>query len=300
MPHDAQQYHSQQFEHIIATVFTCRSIIKYNLTLSSEQKEELFKDIDTSLEALRSYLITPLANTTESASSDSQMVQADITSVSETDALSSEDVSPVLSSEKQVLQSLYKMYHSYMDEKQSSNISTFMKRFNEVMSTMNEVQESMQMTSEPLTNRELITLSIEHMRIFVSDLYSMFTEFIRMLSEILQQSNENLNTEEISFLPTNASQIQMQDVQQEGKDVERDLTVLSQAYTAHKQLDRLKGDLVGRVREVTTFLNFLKKNVANNASGREELITRLNHATNLLDDMSRLLLEYEKAASTLL
>ncbi len=300
MPHDAQQYHSQQFEHIIATVFTCRSIIKYNLTLSPEQKEELFKDIDTSLEALRSYLIAPLASTAENVSSDSQMVQTDSSSVSETDALSSEDVSPVLSSEKQVLQSLYKMYHSYMDEKQSPNISTFMKRFNEVMSAMNEIQQSIQMTSESPTSRELITVSIEHMRIFVSDLYSVFTEFIRILSDILQQNNENLNTEEISFLYANAPRVQMQNVQQEGKDAERDLTVLSQAYTAHRQLDRLKGDLVGRVREVTTFLNFLKKNVANNVSGREELIVRLNHATDLLDDMSRLLAEYEKAASTLL
>ncbi len=300
MPHDAQQYHSQQFEHIIATVFTCRSIIKYNLTLSPEQKEELFKDIDTSLEALRSYLIAPLASTAENVSSDSQMLQTDSPSVSETDALSSEDVSPVLSSEKQVLQSLYKMYHSYMDEKQSPNISTFMKRFNEVMSAMNEIQQSIQMTSESPTSRELITVSIEHMRIFVSDLYSVFTEFIRILSDILQQNNENLNTEEISFLYANAPRVRMQNVQQEGKDAERDLTVLSQAYTAHRQLDRLKGDLVGRVREVTTFLNFLKKNVANNVSGREELIVRLNHATNLLDDMSRLLAEYEKAASTLL
>lgn len=300
MPHDAQQYHPQQFEHIIATVFTCRSIIKYNLTLSSEQKEELFKDIDTSLEALRSYLITPLSNAPETASVGLQAVQPDVSSASETDALSTEDRPPELSAEKQILQSLYKMYHSYMDEKQRPNISTFMKRFNEAMSAMNEIQQHIQSSPVSSATQESIALSLQQMRIFISDLYSIFMEFIRILSDLLQRSNENLDTEELSSSYTATHHVQVQDVQQERKAAEHDLTILFQAYTNHQQLDQRKGDLASRVREVTTFLNFLKQNVANTASGREELIVRLNHATSLLDDMSRLLAEYEKAASTLL
>ena len=297
MPHDAQQYYSQQFEHIIATVFTCRSIIKYNLTLSPEQKEELFKDIDTSLEALRSYVITPLTSISESAPSNSQVVQPDVPVSSETDALSSK--AALSSSEKQIMQSLYEMYHAYMNEKQSPNITTFMNRFNEVMSAMNEIQQSIRSISASSTQQEPIAHSLEHMRIFISDLYAIFTKFIRMLSEILQQKNENLNTDELSSSYAIAPRVEFQEVQQERKDAERDLTLLLQAYTAHQQLDRLKGDLVARVREVTTFLNFLKQDIAT-TSGREELIVRLNYATTLLDEMSRLLAEYEKAASTLL
>ncbi|MBA2681815.1 MAG: hypothetical protein H0U76_25895 [Ktedonobacteraceae bacterium] len=299
MPHDAQHYHSQQFEHIIATVFTCRSIIKYNLTLSSEQKEELFKDIDTSLEALRSYLITPLSEM-DNAAMDLQSAQSSVSSVSETDALSSESAQIELSSEKQILHSLYKVYHSYMDEKQSPNISTFMKRFNEALSAINEIQQNIQSVSVSSASQDRIASSLQDLRMFISDLYSMFMEFIRIVSDLLQQSDVDSTTEHLSSSSTTTSYLQGQTVQQERKDSKRDLTVLSQAYTTHQQLDRLKGDLAGRVREVTTFLNFLKQNVANTASGREELIVRLNYATNLLDDMSRLLTEYEKAASTLL
>ncbi len=298
MSHDAPQSHSQQFEHIIATVFTCRSVLKYNLTLSSEQKKELIGDIDSSLEALRSYLMNPPSGAPEDTSVRSQSAQPDSSSDSETDALSLERVQQGLPSEKQTLHSLYRMYHTYMDEKQSPNIYLFMKRFNEVMSTINEIQQSIQSTSRP--GQDLVEYSLQRLRVFVSDLYSVFMEFIRVLSDLLQQNDVSLNTEELSSFYTTTHPFAIQITQPEQKNPEQDLTVLLQAYNTHQHLDQLKGNLVGRVREVTTFLNFLKQNVINTSNGREELIVRMNCATSLLDDMLRLLTEYEKAASMLL
>ena len=300
MPHDAQQYHSQQFEHIIATIFTCRSVVKYNLTLNSEQKKELIRDIDISLEALRSHLITPPSGAPEDVSARLQSTQRDTSTLSETDALSSEGAQPELWAEKQTLHSLYRMYHGYLDGKQSSNVYSFMKRFNEVMSAINEIQHNIQPNSVFHPEQDLIAQSLQRLQDFVSDLYSMFVEFIRALSDLLQENNVSLSTEELSSLHAIIPPLQMPAMQHEEKNHERDLTVLFQAYTTHQQLDRLKGDLTSRVREVTNFLNFLKQNVTSTASGREELIVRLNYATNLLDDMSRLLTEYERAVSTLL
>lgn len=272
--------------------------MKYNLTLSSEQKKELISDIDSSLEMLRSHLMTPPSSVPEDPSARSQSAQSDTSSASETDALSLEGAQPDLSSEKQTLQSLYRMYHAYMDEKQSSNIYLFMNRFNEVMSTINEIQQNVQSASRP--RQDLVEYSLQRLRVFVSDLYSVFMEFIRVLSDLLQQNDVNLSTEELASFYATTNPLVMQNMQPEQKNPDPHLMALFQAYNTQQQLGQLKGDLVGRVREVTTFLNFLKQNVIHTSNGREELIVRINCATGLIEDMLQLLMEYEKAASMLL
>src|SRR5690348_3556700 len=57
MSNDESLKHTQQFEQAIATTFACRSIIKYNSTLSEGQKNELLADLDTTLQFLRDRLI---------------------------------------------------------------------------------------------------------------------------------------------------------------------------------------------------------------------------------------------------
>ncbi|GER88800.1 hypothetical protein KDW_29620 [Dictyobacter vulcani] len=54
---DEYSRYPQQSEQIIATIFTCRSIVRYNLTLNEPQKNDLLHDIDAALELLRSQLI---------------------------------------------------------------------------------------------------------------------------------------------------------------------------------------------------------------------------------------------------
>ncbi|GAC1370620.1 MAG: hypothetical protein NVSMB44_37790 [Ktedonobacteraceae bacterium] len=302
MPRDAQHYHSQQFEHIIATIFTCRSVLKYNLTLSAEQKSELLVDIDTSLEALRSHLIAPHVIEPEDRKPDAPFMPSDLHLASETDALPSGGVQAGPASEKQTLHALYRMYHAYLDEEQGPNVYTFMKRFNEVMSTINDVQQHIHPGHDLYVQQDPIERSLERLQAFVSDLYYIFMEFIRVLSDLLQQNNVSLSTEELSSLhAAGLSQEQREQKEQpEQKLAQRDLVLLLEVYTTHQQLDKLKGHLAGRVREITAFLDVLKQNASNVANGRQELIVRLNQTTSLLDDMARLLLEYEKVASTLL
>src|SRR5690348_12805684 len=56
MPEETQQ--DWQFEHAMTTMFTCRSVIKFNTMLSNEQRQELIRDIDQSLQFLRSGFIS--------------------------------------------------------------------------------------------------------------------------------------------------------------------------------------------------------------------------------------------------
>src|SRR5437667_9938000 len=53
----------QTIEHAITTMYTCRSILKYNATITSDQKEELLADIDASLRLLQESLTNSPAAT---------------------------------------------------------------------------------------------------------------------------------------------------------------------------------------------------------------------------------------------
>jgi hypothetical protein len=55
---NAPDSQAQGLEHAMSTVFACRSVVKYNMALSAEQKDELIAEIDTSLQFLRESLIT--------------------------------------------------------------------------------------------------------------------------------------------------------------------------------------------------------------------------------------------------
>src|SRR5579863_7373164 len=57
MGRDVQPDHAQQFERAIATIFTCRSVIKYNSSLNEEQKNELFAEIDAAAQFLQERLV---------------------------------------------------------------------------------------------------------------------------------------------------------------------------------------------------------------------------------------------------
>src|SRR5712691_7934646 len=48
-----REFPQQSREHAITTMYTCRGILKYNASLTSEQKEELLADIDASLRFLQ-------------------------------------------------------------------------------------------------------------------------------------------------------------------------------------------------------------------------------------------------------
>jgi hypothetical protein len=53
---DGEQY-QKQIEQAVTTIFTCRSIIRFNTILKEEQKQELLAEIDTTLQFVQSRLI---------------------------------------------------------------------------------------------------------------------------------------------------------------------------------------------------------------------------------------------------
>src|SRR5579864_2891530 len=57
MINDEALNHTQQFEQVIATVFTCRTIIKYSSSLGEVQKDEIVTELDTALQFLQRRLI---------------------------------------------------------------------------------------------------------------------------------------------------------------------------------------------------------------------------------------------------
>ena len=78
-----------------------------------------------------------------------------------------------------------------------------------------------------------------------------------------------------------------------------DLKPLFQIYDVYQQLDMVKGHMTNRVNEGTAFLEFLKERVSYTTNKRAEIIQQIMNITQLLQDMSCLLLEYEKALTLL-
>lgn len=301
MPYDAPKHHAQQFEQIIATMFTCRSVVKYNLTLGAEQKNELLVDIDTALEMLRAQVITPPpANIEHVQGSHTGLVETNPHPISEKDGHVRQNAPVDPLAEKQTLQMLYRMYHAYLDEEQSPNIHTFVARFNEVMSIMNDVQRALRSSYNPDGHQDLLENLLQRLQVFVADLYYTFMDFIHVLSNALQQNNVNLDTEKLSPVQDTQLAVSIQDAVHDVSTGGRDLASLCYAYDTHQQLNRLKGHLSNRVCEGTAFLNFLQQRVEIAAGTQKEVLVQLNAMAELLYDMSLLLAEYEKAASLLI
>src|SRR5436190_24367013 len=56
MHYDNRKHWAQQLEQVIATVFTCRSLVKYHLSLDAKQQKNMLQDIDSSLEILQEFV----------------------------------------------------------------------------------------------------------------------------------------------------------------------------------------------------------------------------------------------------
>ena len=291
MPQDVQQHQEQPFKQIMDTIFTCRSLLKYNLALSEEQKNDLLADIDTSLRILQ----TQLAGGTS--------IDARITQESAATSLEKENnLSP--EHEQSTLRALYKMYHSYMDagpgggtsSMSSSTISTFVARFNDAIAVIDEVQGVVEKSygKYDVYHQQLpIQEPLHRIKDFVADLYYSFMEFVRTLSDVLQQNEVQLDTEKLSSM-------QNSDNPEEEKLKKQNLTPLLQIYEAHLQLNERKGGIMSRVNDMTAFLEFLKESFDDNFNKRDEFILQLNLVIRLLFDLSRLLSDYEHAAAQVL
>ncbi|GCF09078.1 hypothetical protein [Dictyobacter arantiisoli] len=301
MTYEAPEHDPQQLEHIMATVFTCRSIVKYNLTLGDTQKTELLDDIDTALEVLRTQLIAQPTVKPDATHAHPQSRNL-FSPVTEDQAQPNQSgLTP-----EETLQSLYHMYHRYVDTQQSTSISTFIERFNDVMTTLNDIQRFAEMNGssyEPCSPQAIITDPLQRIRLFISDIYYIFMDFMRLLSEVLQSNDVQLDTEKLSSLSDREkSQRELGHLPSiahpHGETYS--LSLLAQVYTHHQQLIHMKGHYAHRINESTAFLEFLKERFVPQASEQPELVKHIDGVVKLLLDMQHLLAGYERVAAALL
>src|SRR5438105_234040 len=117
MHNDEYKHRAQQLEQVITTVFACRSVIKYNLSVDEKQQEQILQDIDTSLEVLRACV---LANrpSVQPHMTDLPFSQTD----SATNVQTHDDTLKPEVNMHETLQSLYRMYHLFLDVNEQTNI----------------------------------------------------------------------------------------------------------------------------------------------------------------------------------
>jgi len=295
---ETQQSHAQQFEQALATLFTCRSILKYNPALSEEQRNELIADIDTTLRFLRDRLI---ANASiEAKTVLPQLQQAGIISIDHLeDKDEDEDVAKGKDEGKdiQTLRELHRIYYTYLSTKQVKGADEFAvhfnaARFNEIMSTINEVQKIMEKSRDVYPSHVYVEDLLHSVRGFIVDLYYTFMKFAQAITNVLQASDIPIDTEEVTSISDQ--------LPEEGKQDTRDITPLVKVYEAHQRLNERKGAVLDRVSDATLFLVVLEEHLGSDFDKRDEVIAHLVKVAKLLHDLSYLLSDYEGAVVALL
>ena len=274
---------AQRLEHIISTIFACRSVIKYNSVLNGEQKNELIADIDISLHSLRTGFMNDASAQTMQPPSQFQqagrMMQMPMVEKKHNDTQA-----------HAALQELYRVYHAYIDTKQSNNISTFVVRFDTVVSALNEVQAILNSCQNAFISP---TEDILHgIRAFIADLYYMFMELVRTLSKVLEGNDVHVDTEKLS------SPAQRHFTSPE--IVNQSVASLSETFLEHQRLNKMKGTLARRVSDSRAFLTFMCESLDENFHKRNEILAHLNSVALLLEDLACVLSSYEEAVGLLL
>jgi hypothetical protein len=276
---------AQRQEQIISTVFTCRSVIKYNSVLSGEQKNELIADIDICLRSLRTGFTNDASAQTMSSSSQFQQAGR----------MMSVPIAEKTQHETQAhaaLQELYRIYYAYIDTRKSNNISTFVVRFDTVVAALNEVQCILNSYQGAFVSP---TEDLLHgIRTFIADLYYMFMELVRTLSKVLEGNDVHIDTEKLT------SPQERYFTSAERVDQSASIAILSKAFLEHQRLNKTKGTLSRRVNDSKAFLLFMRESLHENFHKRTEILAHLNNVTLLLEDLASVLSGYEDAAGLLL
>lgn len=278
------QSHAQQFEQAIATAFTCRSIIKYGSVLSEEQKNEIIADIDTALRFLRDRLVA-------NASIEAKTILPELqkAGILTADALKAMDDDDDEEHDKPALRELYRIYHAYLNMQQGNGTGVIVKRFDEAMATISEVQRIVEKSSDIYPSN--IENLLHRVRGFIADISCLFLEFAHAITNALQGNDIYIDTEELSS---------MHRLEDDDKHKAYNLEPLISVYETHQGLNKKKGTVSSRVAEATAFLMFLEENFGVDIAKRDEILSQLHTVTKLLNDLSLLLSDYESSTFLLL
>lgn len=288
MAYDSPSDHARHFEQLMTTVITCRSVFKYNLTLNNEQKHDLLQDLDQALDLLRLHMLTGSSTPATVEPPVEVIAKTEITPQAAIITYQNEKNDP------QTLLALYQMYHSFLDINQHTNMNAFVDRFNDAMVTLRDVQQVIvnnYTSSDLYRGAAPLEEALQSIRVFITDLYYIFMEFMRALSTTLQRNNVYLDTEKLQTIASEHA---------DGKKTERNtMGLLLGAYGEHQRLNEKRGLTTRRLGDATTFLEFLKESMSDDTSlnRREEILSQLTGITRLLKDVAHLLANYEKAAA---
>ncbi|GHO43355.1 hypothetical protein [Ktedonospora formicarum] len=292
-----------QLEHAIATVLACLSMVKYEAALRQEQRMELVADIEKTLQFLRG----PLSSSHVIREQDTVdlPVQQQLTEPSMEVPGFQEAEKQEFSASKGSLSALYQVYHTYLHMGNGNTLDAFVVRFNEVMSTLDEVQAATDPNEEGypcLAQQRSVEDALHRVRGFIADLYYMFLEFVRALTETLEAheavSEASLsNTEELSSLQRQAAASTEARIKGIGSPP---FAQLMQVFEKHQQLNTHKGALYAHMTDTLLFLKFLEENLSSDPQKRDEIIAQIERVGRFLSDLSQLLVGYESAVSALI
>lgn len=301
---DEAPNHAQRFEQAIATTFACRSIIKYNSTLSEEQKNEMLADLDSTLQFLRERLVANTAIESNSVIPPLQLAELLAASADDDDEEDEDEESVTIGANAQTRQdmqefpeplmhNLYKLYYTYLTTSPGKGINALEERYKIAMSILDDVEAAMRLQRDTSAG-EGNEAPIYRVRGFISALYSMFHEFAAVLAELLEGKNIMAETDELTALQKFAAR------DSHHPYMLRDVTPLMRVYGAHLQLEQSKGSLATLINDATAFFIFLEEKLAVDFARRQEIRERLRSVAELFHDISFLLIEYERAfAATL-
>lgn len=281
--------HAQHFQQTIATIITCRSIVKYNSTLNTEQKAEIMAEIESALGFLETRMA---ANATIDAGAALLVPErlADLLTIrAEAEDEQRLDMSfPGKEQQELSLKNLYKLYTTYLSNEPGKGINVLETRYKTVMGILDQLQTDARCENgaDSLANEHLL----HRVRGFVTAVYCMFREFAVLLSNIVEGKNIDTDTEALTLL----KKYPLEEAKQQ---ILRDITPLMHVYGRHLQLQERKGTLTGCGRDATAFLIFLEEGLGQTFIRRGEVIGQIKSITGLLNDLTCLLAEYEQAMS---
>ncbi|MGH2481765.1 MAG: hypothetical protein ACRDHW_19100, partial [Ktedonobacteraceae bacterium] len=258
-----------------------RSVIKYNSTLSAEQKAEVLAEIEDALAFLEARLAANASIESGVALSPEKLVNLLANEATGEESLEALFPDGAPAQQELALKDLHKLYYAYLSNEPGKGMDALEARYRTVMGLLDQLGTGTSTSDERLLHRT---------RGFISAIYAMFKEFALLFSNVVEGKNIDMDTEALALLHRYSHE-------QTGQQVLRDITPLMHVYHRHLQLQEHKGTLTSCAREATAFFVFLEGCLGPNFSRRTELIGQLKSITNLLNELARLLAEYEQAMS---
>lgn len=308
MVEDEPLNHVQQYEQAIATIIACRTIIQYDTPLRKEQKDEIVVELDTALHFLQKRLIAnsavdafaeipPFAPLqpemlAELMADDLDMEEPLEKQVDEADGTTTERTVQKQEAPEPLMHNLYKLYHIYFSTEPGKGIHALEVRYKRTLEMLDEVRLFAAEQFARSTG-ERIGQHLSQVQGYISAIYYMFQEFSAILTSILENKNIVIETEELTSLKKYAEGNQQHIVL-------RDVSPLLRAYGAYMQFQQHRGGITRRVSDALAFFIFLEDRMGTKDVRRQEMIEQLRNVSDLLHEMSSLLVEFGQAFSATL